>query len=127
MIETIKEFETLHPKAVIVNYDIADKFGYGITYRTSKNTIERFAKNKGKYIEYPFIQQYLTLENSDYELFIIYRQEMFKLKKAADGINYSIEEKISNVSQSIYMDHVFNLIGNIKEPVVINQEFLKII
>lgn len=71
MINTIKEFAIEHPSAVIVNYDIAGTFDddSGRTYRTSKESLEYFRKEKGKYLKYPQIQPYLKLsDGSDYEL-----------------------------------------------------------
>lgn len=50
MINSMNEFIKEHPHAVIVNYDIADKFECGKTYRTSTNKVEEFRKDKkGKY------------------------------------------------------------------------------
>ena len=74
MINNMNEFIKEHPHAVIVNYDIADKFECGKTYRTSTNKTEEFRKDKkGKYLEYPYIQPYLSLSDlSSYELFIIF-------------------------------------------------------
>ena len=51
MINNMNEFIKEHPHAVIVNYDIADKFECGKTYRTSTNKTEEFRKDKkGKYV-----------------------------------------------------------------------------
>ncbi len=61
MINSIKEFEQKHPYAIIVNYDIAEKFDYGLCYRTQTKRAEVFAKYHGKYITYPSIQPYLSL------------------------------------------------------------------
>ena len=40
MINSLKEFENMHPKFVIVNYDIANVFEFGMTYRTETHSVE---------------------------------------------------------------------------------------
>ena len=45
--DNIDEFIEEHPYSVIVNYDIADKFDCGKTFRTNTKTLEDFKKDKG--------------------------------------------------------------------------------
>ena len=92
MINTIEEFKNIHPKAVIVNYDIADQFGFGMSYRTTTGSVELFRKVNGKYIKYPYIQPYLNLDNDSlYELFIIYNSKMYQLEKGINNNTYKIK------------------------------------
>ena len=125
MINTIKEFAVIYPKAVIVNYDIAGTFDdeSGRTYRTTTENLEYFRKEKGKYLKYPQIQPYLELsENSDYNLFILYNHKMFELEKI-DG-NYHIKRKIEDINPSLYMDDVFYDKKNLRQPRIQDEEIL---
>ena len=117
MINTIKEFTLKHPKAIIVNYDIAGTFDddSGRTYRTTTETLEYFRKENGKYLKYPQIQPYLKLnENSSYELFILNNHKMFQLENI-DG-NYHIKQQIEDINPNIYMDDVFYDKKNLHKP-----------
>ena len=108
MINTIKEFAIEHPSAVIVNYDIAGTFDddSGRTYRTSKESLEYFRKEKGRYLKYPQIQPYLKLnDSSDYELFILHNGKMYELEKIDE--NYHIKREITDINPNLYMDDVF--------------------
>lgn len=49
MINSMDDFINKHPNAVIVNYDITDKFDCGKIFRTSNGTVEDFRKYRGKY------------------------------------------------------------------------------
>ena len=115
MIETIKEFSLKHPHADIVNYDAKELFDYGLTYRTNKNSLEKFRKCNGKYIDYPNIQPYLEANSkSDYELFIIYNRKMYQLIKSGD-LSYKIVREVEDINPKIYMDDVFFDKKNLKE------------
>ena len=122
MIETISDFIKEHPRAVIVNYDIAKKLDYGVTYRTSTGSLEKFRKVNEEYIKFPYIQPYLKLTNSNYELFIIYQKKMYKLALSNDTTNYKIDKEVLNVSKGIYNDRVFNDMTNLKTPVIVNEK-----
>ena len=117
MINTIKEFTLKHPKAIIVNYDIAGTFDddSGRTYRTTTKTLEYFRKENGKYLKYPQIQPYLKLnENSSYELFILNDHKMYQLENI-NG-NYHIKQQIEDINPNIYMDDVFYDKKNLHKP-----------
>lgn len=131
MINSIIEFSKEHKDAVIVNYDISEQFECGMTYRTSTNKVELFRKDKnGKYINYPYIQPYLTLsDSSNYELFIIHNSKMYKLEKSNKENTYKIKEELKNVSSNINKDDVFydkskrvNPRNNKEEPIYIIEE-----
>ncbi len=125
MINTIKEFASEYPKAVIVNYDISGKFDddSGRTYRTSTNRLEYFRKENGKYLKYPQIQPYLKLnENADYKLFILYNHKMFELEKIDE--NYHIKQEIVDINPELYMDDVFYDKKNLSQPRIQDEEIL---
>ena len=109
MINSIEDFKKMHPRAVIVNYDIAEQFDCGMTYRTSTGNVELFRKNSnGKYITYPSIQPYLTLSSeSDYELFIIHNSKMYQLELGSKKNSYKIKSELVNINSSINKDDVF--------------------
>ena len=126
MINTIKEFSEKHPYADIVNYDAAELFDdYGLTYRTDVKSLEKFRMVRGKYIEYPYIQPYLTLsDKSNYELFIIHNHKMYQLEKGTKENTYKIKKEIEDINPNIYKDDVFYGEGCNKkiEPRIINEE-----
>lgn len=123
MINTIEEFSKEHPKAVIVNYNIAEKFDYGLTYRTSCFSLEKFRKNKGKYIKYPLIQPYLKLsKNSNYELFILLNNKAYELESYNN--NYRIKRELTNINPNLFMDEVF--FKKAHEPKIMDEEILLI-
>lgn len=125
MINTIKEFALKHPKAIIVNYDIAGTFDddSGRTYRTTTKTLEYFRKENGKYLKYPQIQPYLKLnENSSYELFILNNHKMFQLENI-NG-NYHIKQEIEDINPNIYMDDVFYDKKNLHKPRIQDEPIL---
>ncbi len=103
MIESLEEFNNKYNQAVIVNYDMEKVFDYGVTYRNTVNSLERLRKYKGKYITYPYIQPYLKLNNSDYSLFIIRNNKMYKLKKGIKENTYEIDSEI-NIDTNIFND-----------------------
>ena len=108
MINNMNEFIKEHPHAVIVNYDIADKFECGKTYRTSTNKTEEFRKDKkGKYLEYPYIQPYLSLKK-------IYQLEWW------NSNSYKIKKEITNINFDIWYDDVFYAKG--KNPTIVNED-----
>ena len=125
MIESLEEFNNKYNKAVIVNYDMESVFDYGVTYRNKANSLERFRKDKGKYITYPYIQPYLKLEDNDYSLFIIKNNEMFKLKKGVQENTYIIDSKI-DVDINIFNDKFFDK-KKIKDPANRSEEPIYII
>ena len=120
MIESLEEFNNKYNKAVIVNYDMENVFDYGVTYRNTVNSLERFRKYKGKYITYPYIQPYLKLENNDYSLFIIRNNKMYKLKKGNKESTYKIDTEI-NIDTNIF-DDIFYRKQLHKDPVNMNDE-----
>ena len=109
MINNMEEFIEAHPKAVLVNYDIAKKFDYGEAFRTTRRTIEQFRKdNHRKYIEYPYIQPYLKLnELSEYELFIIHDNKVYELAKGSEENSFKITREVDNINFNIGDDDVF--------------------
>ena len=125
MINTIKEFAVIYPKAVIVNYDIAGTFDdeSGRTYRTTTENLEYFRKENGKYLKYPQIQPYLKLrEDVDYKLFILYNHKVFELEKIDE--NYHIKREIEDINPSLYMDDVFYDKKNLRQPRIQDEEIL---
>lgn len=120
MINNMDEFIKEHNKAVIVNYDIVDKFDCGKTFRTSTKTTEEFRKHKGKYIDYPYIQPYLTLSDSSlYELFIIKNKKVFQLELGSNN-SYKISRELNNINFDIWDDDVFYKKGKI--PKIVNED-----
>lgn len=121
MINNMNEFIKEHPHAVIVNYDIDDKFECGKTYRTSTNKTEEFRKDKkGKYLEYPYIQPYLSLSDlSSYELFIIRNKKIYQLE-LWNSNSYKIKKEITNINFDIWYDDVFYAKG--KNPTIVNED-----
>ena len=121
-INNMDEFIEEHPYSVIVNYDIANKLDCGKTFRTATKTLEEFKKDKkGKYIKYPNIQPYLTLnDESSYELFIIHNQKIYKLELGNQENTYKIKCEISNINFNIGDDDVFY--SKAKTPKIINEE-----
>lgn len=125
MINTIKEFAIKHPKAVIVNYDIAGKFDddSGRTYRTSTGKLEYFRKENGRYLKYPQIQPYLNLNDSSaYELFILHNGKMYELEKIDE--NYHIKREVEDINPNIYMDDVFYDKKNLHKPRIQDEPIL---
>ena len=114
MIDSLEMFKEKYDKAVIVNYDMEDVFDCGLTYRITVNSLERFRKDKGKYIRYPYIQPYLSLNGNEYSLFIIKNNKMFKLEKGSKNNTYKIEKEI-NIDLNIFNDKFYNK-GKIKNP-----------
>lgn len=120
MINNMNEFINEHNNSVIVNYDIADKFDCGKIFRTSNGTVEDFRKYRGKYIEYPYIQPYLTLnESSSYELFIIKNKKVFQLELGGNN-GYKISRELNNINFDIWDDDVFYKKG--KTPKIVNED-----
>lgn len=120
MINSMNDFINKHPNAVIVNYDIADKFDCGKTFRTSTKKVEDFRKYRGKYIKYPYIQPYLTLsDSSSYELFIIRNKKVFQLELGSNN-SYKISRELNNINFDIWDDDVFYKKGN--TPKIVNEE-----
>ena len=125
MINTIKEFAIEHPRAVIVNYDIAGTFDddSGRTYRTSTESLEYFRKEKGRYLKYPQIQPYLKLsDSSDHELFILHNGKMYELEKIDE--NYYIKREITNINPNLYKDDVFYDKKNLHKPRIQDESIL---
>ena len=120
MINSIEEFSKKFNNSVIVNYDIADVFDYGLAYRMKTKRLERFRKDKGKYIVYPYIQPYLYLNDDNYSLFIILNNKMFKLKKGSREKTYNIENEVP-VNLNIFNDIFYNK-SKIKDPANRNDE-----
>lgn len=121
MIKSMDEFIKEYSPAVIVNYDMAKVFDGGRTYRTSTNSIENFKKDRrGKYIEYPSIQPYLSLENSSYRLFIIHDAKVYELGKGSKDNTYNIVKEVTNIDFDISNDDVFYKKG--KDPVIVSEE-----
>ena len=122
MINTIEEFVKDHPNAVIVNYDIAETNdeGYGLTYRKSRDHTEIFRTDRlGKYLKYPYIQQYTELTDKSYvELFIIHNRKMYELELLdADNHLFRIKREITNINPKLYMDDKFmDTRGNNRKP-----------
>lgn len=113
MINTLEEFILKYPKSVVVSYDAANfnREGYGVIYRTTTRKTERFRKLNGKYIIYPQIQPYLQLnEDSNFSLFIIRNNKIYKLKKGEKNNTYKIEQEIFNVNISMF-DYIFENSG----------------
>ena len=121
MINNIDDFIKEHPTSILVNYDIANKFDYGITYRTQTKTTEKFRKdNHGKHISYPYIQPYLKLnEISNYELFIIHNGKVYELEKGNSTNSYKIKKEITNINYDISDDDIFY--HKAKEPIIVNE------
>ena len=121
MINNMEEFIQEHPKAVLVNYDIASKFDFGEAFRTKTKTVEKFRKDSHrKYIEYPYIQPYLTLsELSSYELFIIHDGKVYELAKGDKDNSFKIVRELTNINFNIGDDDVFY--HPPKEPRIINE------
>lgn len=121
MINNMEDFINMHPKAVLVNYDIALKFDFGMAFRTKTKTVEKFRKdNHHKYIEYPYIQPYLKLsELSEYELFIIHNKKVYELAKGNKENNFKITKELTNINYDISDDDVFY--NPPKEPRIINE------
>ena len=115
MINNMDEFCKLHSKAIIVNYDFADVIEYGLVYRTRKHftdkrSMEKIAKENGKYITYPYIQQFQKGEDSDLEMFIIYGHKTYRIEridKFNPSSNYKIVEEMVNVNPDFYNDIIF--------------------
>ena len=126
MINSMDEFIKEHGRAVIVNYDIAEKFGYGKTYRVSKEIVEKFRKDyKGNYIKYPFIQPYLKLNDfSSYELFIIHNNKIYQLEKGNDK-SYKIFKELDNIAFDISLDDVFYRVA--KDPVIVKEDLFTVV
>lgn len=129
MINTINDFIKEHKYCVIVNYDIADKFGYGLTFRSrgahGKGSLEIFRKDGNHYIKYPQIQPYLELNDyNQYELFIIHDHKLYKINKIDD--DYFIEREVLNVSDKLYMDDVFYFQQDLITPRIQNEKIYTI-
>ncbi len=104
MINSIEQFNDKYKKSAVVNYDIADVHGYGLTYKTAPGTVEIFRKDNGKYLEYPNIQPYSRLENTDYKLFIIKDNKIFELCKGEkDGV-FKIKSEATDIDINIFRD-----------------------
>ena len=108
MINSLEEFKKIYPKAAVVNYDIADLHGYGLTYRTNdvKRPIEKFRTYLGRYITYPQIQPYSKL-NTDYKIFIIRNNKMYELEKGSKELTFHIKEEVTNVDLNIFTDKFY--------------------
>ncbi len=113
MISSIEEFDSIYGKYDIVNYDMEKVYGYGVTYKSSKNVFEEFRKENGEYITFPKIQPYLTLTNSNYSMFIIKNNKMFKLRRGDENHPYVIDREI-NVDLRIF-DNIFKNEDKIKK------------
>ncbi len=104
MINTIEEFKERYKKAAVVNYDVAKKYGYGLTYRTGKvkHVIEKFRKYKNEYITYPQIQPYSKL-TTNYKMFIIKNNKIYELEKSnIDGNYFHIKGEAININIDIF-------------------------
>lgn len=128
MINTLEEFKKEHPKAVVVNYDIADIFDCGMTYRASTGNVEYFRKDySGKYLVYPYIQPYLTLsDSSSFELFMIHNSKMYELELGSKPNTYRIKRELENVSSGINTDDVFYATKLRKKPTIISEDIYMI-
>ena len=135
MINNMDEFSKLYNKAVIVNYDFADVMEYGLVYRTSKHftdnrSMEKIAIENGKYITYPYIQQFQKGEDSNLEIFIIHNHKTYRIEridKFNPNSNYKIVEEMTNVNPNFYNDIIFtDMYKKARNPKRINEPLLKI-
>ena len=133
MINNMDEFSKLYNKAIIVNYDFADVMEYGLVYRTSKHftnnkSMEKIAKENGKYITYPYIQQFQKGEDSNLEIFIIHNHKTYRIErieKFNSTSNYKIVEEMINVNQNFYNDIIFiEMYKEARNPKRINEPIL---
>jgi len=106
MLNTLEQFRAAFPEAVIVNYDIANVHGYGLSYRTSSERVEIFRKDNGKYLEYPNIQLYSNLKSDNYKIFIIKNNKIFELGVGDKPNCFKIEKELKNVDINIF-DRIF--------------------
>ena len=114
MINSIEEFKNKYPKAAVVNYDIASLYGYGLTYRTSTDSVEMFRRiDSKKYITYPNIQPYSKLDGTNYEIFIIRNNKMYKLEKGKAN-TFKIKKEILDVDTNIFDKFYYNRKSHIK-------------
>ncbi len=131
MIKSINEFSKEHKLAVIVNYDFSKIFDYGLVYRTSTDHVEKIRKNNGKYIQYPYIQQFKKGRDSKVEVFILYDGKMYLVDRINDddNSNYKIVKEITNISPDLYKDGIFyeNYFKATDAVIVNNEPLLKII
>ena len=118
MINNLDEFIKSYPKAAIVNYDIADVHGYGLTFRTiykNKDKVEKFRTYNGKYIEYPNIQPYANLDSDNYNIFIIKNNKMYELDKGIENNTYIIKRELNDIDLNIF-DSIFYMSKNKHKP-----------
>lgn len=106
MFNNIEEFRKAYTEAVIVNYDIANLHGYGLSYRTSSKRIEILRKDNGKYLDYPYIQPYSTLENTNYKIFIIKDGRMYELRISDKPYYFKIIRELKDMDINIF-DNIF--------------------
>ncbi|MBQ6285595.1 MAG: hypothetical protein IJK67_04725 [Bacilli bacterium] len=119
MISSIDEFKKKYPKSAIVNYDVAEVHGYGLCFKI-RGTIEKFRKDKGKYITYPQIQPYSKL-TTDYKLFIIKNNKMYELENGNIENTYHIKNEIVNINLNIFTDIFYISKSKHKEPKIIDE------
>ena len=104
MINSIDQFNNKYKPSAVVNYDIANVHGYGLTYKTAPGTVEIFRKDNGKYLEYPNIQPYSRLDDTDYKIFIIKDNKMFELcNSEKDGV-FKIKSEVTDIDINIFDD-----------------------
>ncbi len=127
MINTIEEFKERYKKAAVVNYDVAKKYGYGLTYRTGKvkHVIEKFRKYKNEYITYPQIQPYSEL-NTDYKIFIIINNKMYELEQGNEKNTFHIKGEVANVDINMFNDIFYISKMKHKDPTIINENIYRI-
>ena len=113
MIDSYETFYKLYNPASIVNYDMEKYYGFGLTYKTGPNTLEKFRKYDGNYISFPSIQPYSKL-TGNYNMFIIKDNKMYKLKIGSKDNTYSIDREI-DIDLSIF-DKFFNNENRIVNP-----------
>ena len=104
MIDNIEQFNNKFPNSVVVNYDIANVHGYGLAYRTATGTVEIFRKDNGKYLEYPNIQPYSYLNNTNYKIFIIKNNKMFELCKTEKNERFKIKSEVTDININVFDD-----------------------
>ena len=114
MINNIDDFISAYPKAAIVNYDIARVHGYGLTFRTTytnKEKVEKFRVDNGKYLEYPYIQPYSTLDGDNYNIFFIRNNQMFELEKGKENNTFTIKRIMNDIDINMF-DSIFYMSKN---------------
>lgn len=102
MFNNIDDFKKRYPNSIIVNYDIENVHGYGLSYRMSSKRIEMFRKDNGKYLEYPNIQLYSTLESTDYKIFIIKDNRIYELGKSDKPNHFKKIRELEDVDVNIF-------------------------